>query len=391
MPHSAGQIAENTSGVQVHANKACKKDKHRCLSCKQTVFLRIGRMITKSGLPMITHFAHNAKNVNKCSGYKGGETEEHLEAKKYVADNIEDFRFIDQSCDSCHTPNPMQCYRFTKDGWTVTIEGQIKGTAVGKGKPRRADILIQSKSNMEFIRLRPSYSIEILHSHAVSMEKTKVLHMVGCGIIEVLASEVLSFKEKDKPFYIRNVHNLCRIPWTCNACMEVIADERTARWLRYERWYQYQWVHQERLFIGPMSKEERSWKRRCLQAQAFQSMASIKIEIFRKSLPKWVGKCVACHEWICHTNYHFFEDTHVMTESEQWWNNAIRQDAYLRRMPIVTKMIFCINCIWPCLNCETVQPVKTLQKYGLCRFCNTNNEWFDSHIRDGLDYDSDFD
>jgi hypothetical protein len=393
MPHSAGQIAENSSGVQVHANEACKNEKHVCVSCKQKVFLRIGVKLTTNGVPRMKHFAHNATNVTKCSGYSGGETEEHLKAKKYVADNIEDFRFIDQSCDSCHTPNPMQCFRFNKDNWTVIIEGRIKGTALGKDRPRRADILLQAKSNTDLIRLKPWYSIEIQHSHAVSMDKTKALHMVGCAIIEVFASEVLNFKEEDKPFYISNVHSLCRIPWTCKACMEVVANERIARWLEYEKWYQYQWVHQKRLVIETMSNEERSSKRRCLQAQAFQSMESIETEMFHNSLPKCVGKCVACHKWIRHENYHFFDALDLLTESEQWWRNAIRRDNFLMGMSRVNKMIFCINCIRPCLNCETIQPVETLQRYGLCRLCNTDNEWFDFHIRGRWvgDSDSDYD
>ena len=345
-------------------------------------------MITKSGVPMINHFAHNAKNATKCSGYNGGESEEHLEAKKYVADNIEDFRFIDQSCDSCDIPNKTQCVRFSKDYWRVLIEWQIKGTAVGKGKSRRADVLLQIKSNIHGIDiLKPWYSIEIRHSHAVSEDKTKALHRVECGIIEVLASDVLGLKGEDKPFYIRNVHNLCRIPWTCKRCTEVVANERVHRWVAYEEWYKYQWVYQDRLIIGTRLDEERSLKRECLQAQAFELMGPFVRTVFRKTLPKCRGKCVACTAWILHENYCTFYADDYMADSEVWWWDAIRCNSYFRKKRIVYKMVFCNNCIWPCLNCETIQPFKTLQRFALCRFCNTDNQWFDTHIQRRLGVD----
>jgi hypothetical protein len=400
MSHSAGQIAENSAGVQVHANEAYKHEKHVCVSCKQKVFLRRGKKVTKSGFPKINHFAHNATNVTKCSGYKGGETEQHLKAKKYVADNIDDFRFIDQSCDSCDTPNQAHCMRFSKDDWTVLIEGQITWTALGKGKPRRADILIQAKSKTDFIRLRSWYSIEIQHSHAVSMEKTKDLHMVGCGIIEVLASEVLAFKENDKPFYIRNIHSLCRIPWTCKKCVAVLAHGRMSRWLTYEEWYASQWVYQDvlnakiaqdlefSLFIAAQDLKistelvVRTKKRKRLQAQAFQLMEFVETTKFQKTLTKCVGKCVACRAWIYHKNYHtFYATDDIMTKSERWWRDAVNNDDFLSNMRIVNKMIFCKNCISQCLHCDTEQPIESLRKYGLCRLCNTDNDWFDKFAR----------
>ena len=413
MLHYAGQIAENATGIQIHANMACRGDKHVCLVCEQKVFLRKGRTIRKSGQMMKSHFVHSVKNVIKCNGYKGGETQEHLEAKKFVADHIEDFRFIYESCDSCHAQNPMHCVRFNKGDWTVRIEGQIKGTGLGT-KPRRADILIQVKMKTDCIRLKQWYSIEIRHSHAVSVEKTKDLHSVGCGIFEILASDVLKFKDmlhENKPFYIRNVHSLCRIPWTCKACMEVVANGRTARWLAYEEWYDDQWVHQDALnakvaqdlefslFIAARDLEisselvVRAKKRKRLQAEAFQMIELVETTNFQKTLTKCVGKCVACHVWIRHENYLTFNATDVMTVSQRWWHDAIRNDDFLSNMKKVNKMIFCENCIWPCLNCDTAQPLETLRRYGLCRFCNTDNDWFDNQGQHSLDVgsDSDFD
>ncbi|KAJ1466108.1 hypothetical protein T484DRAFT_1756908 [Baffinella frigidus] len=397
--HSAGQIAENASGYQIHATKASRVDKCVCQKCKQKVVLRIGKKILKNGQMMITHFAHSVTNVIKCSGYTGGETVEHLDAKWCLADNIEDFRFIMQSCDTCKVLNPQYCVRFNKQEWTVVVEGQVTGTGTRK-RPRRADVLIQLKTQTNCMLLKPLYSLEVRHSHAVSMEKTKELHSVNCGIIEVLATDVLHFKDMlqvDKPCYLRNVHNTGCLPWTCMTCMERVATEHAARWVDYEEWYASQWVYQDALnakvardlefplFIAARDLKISAEllvtvkKRKRLQAQAFQLMESFETTRFEKTLSKCVGKCVACHAWIYHENYHTFYANDDMTESERWWRDAIRNDGYLSNMYRVNKMIFCGNCVWSCLNCDTTQPFDVLGTYGLCRLCNTDDTWFDMY------------
>jgi hypothetical protein len=250
MQHSAGQIAENESGHLVHAIDADRVEKFVCRQCKQNVFLRRGVKILKNGQPMIPHFAHSATNVIKCSGYEGGETIQHLHAKWCLANNIEDFRFIMQSCGTCQYQNAEYCVRFSKEDWNVVVEGQVAGTGTGK-RPRRADVLVQMTTSTVSVCPKPWYALEVQYSHAVSAEKSKELDSVNCGVIEVLAVDVLRLNDMlqaDKPCYLRNVHNAGR-SWTCETCMDRVAMERTARWVDYEdsvamertaRWVDYE-------------------------------------------------------------------------------------------------------------------------------------------------------
>ena len=381
MFHSAGQIAQNAAGIQVHATIVNNRQKrYRCLSCNQKVFLRQGRKILKSGQPMTDHFAHSVKNVIKCSGYSGGEGIQHIAAKKCLADHIEKFRFIDQSCDSCDTPNPHYCFRFSKESWRIIVEGPIKGTGTGT-KQRRADILIELKTKTDCIRLKPWYSIEVRHSHAVSMEKTQELHSVDCGIFEVLASDVLQFKDmlQDKPFYIRNVHSLCRVPWTCKTCMEVFSNERISRWLDYEEWYGYQWAYQDKLILETMSNEARLLKRKILQSRTFKSIECRNVIKFISEHKIFKVKCLDCREWIFHKYFHTFHASSPNIENEPWWHDAIRTDSFLARSNFkVTRQNYCDNCVHKCSNCGISRPLSVLRKYGLCMRCNTNDNWFDT-------------
>jgi hypothetical protein len=380
MQHSAGQMAENTSGNLVVATMASRSESYVCQSCKQKVVLRKGKTILKSGNMMVTHFAHSVTNAIKCSGYKGGETVVHLEAKWLLAKNIEDFRFVMQSCDTCQTPDRQYCIKFTKDRWGVLVEGQVAGTgAVSvaggnvRSRLRRADVLVQMKDPIVSMRLKPWYSLEVKHSHAVSVEKTKELHSVNCGIIEVLAHEVLEFKnilESDKPCYLRNRHTTGCIPWTCQKCMERVATERAARWSDYEEWYTEQWHHQDSLML-------RASKRKRVQGDSFQTLKSRKPTRFENSTSKCQGRCVACKAWIYHKHFHTFEHDDTMTGTESWWRDAIRKDQFLSGLRFVNKMKYCHNCVGRCFNCKCMQPLGVLTKYALCRFCNTSDCWFD--------------
>jgi hypothetical protein len=380
MQHSAGHIAENASGNLVDATMASRSESYVCQCCKQKVGLRKGKTILKSGNMMVTHFAHSVTNVIKCSGYKGGETVVHLEAKSLLAKNIEDFRFVMQSCDTCETPNRQYCIQFSKEHWGVLVEGQVAGTgAVSdaggnvRSRLRRADVLVQMKDPTVSMRLKPWYSLEVKHSHAVSAEKTKDLHSVNCGIIEVLAEEVLHFKhimESDKPCYLRNRHTTGCIPWTCQKCMERVATERAARWLDYEEWYTDQWHRQDSIM-------RRTVKRKRVQGDSFQALKSRKPTRFINKCSKCQGRCVACKAWIYHKNFHTFEHDDTMTKTESWWQNAIRNDHFLSGLSFVNKMNYCHNCVGRCFNCKCMQPLEVLTKYAICRLCNTDDCWFD--------------
>jgi hypothetical protein len=371
--HSAGQIAENAAGYQIHATKASKAEQYVCQACKQNVILRRGKKILKNGQTMVTHFAHSVTNVIKCSGYTGGETLVHLEAKWCVADNIEEFRFIMQSCDICQVANTKSCVRFSKQAWIIAVEGQIAGTGTGK-HPRRADVLIRLKTQTDLTVLKPLYSIEVRHSHAVSAEKTKELHSVNCDIIEVLAEDVLHFKDilqADKPCYLRNVHNMGCIKWTCKTCMEQVATERAARWLEYEAWYTYQWINQDTIMA-------RSSKRKLLHAQNEQSTRSHKRKFFEVTSPKYERKCITCEEWIRHTHYTNFYSSGDNITNESWWHDAIRTNLYLANAKFkITRQCYCSNCVKKCLNCGVLRPLVALKK-GLCMRCNTDTDWFDT-------------
>jgi Competence protein CoiA-like family len=450
MQHYAGRVAENQCGNLVYATLAMRTVAHVCIECKQPVVLRKGKTVLKNGQMMVAHFAHKSTNVTKCGGYTGGETLEHLEAKWLLANNIQDFRFVMQSCDTCNAPNTEKCIKFNKDVWTVVVEGQIAGTGTGanaRSRLRRADVLVQLNPQTKVVSMKPWYSLEVKHSHPVSAEKTKELHNVNCGIIEVLAEDVLEFKDipaSDKPCYLRNEHTLGCIPWTCAKCMQRVALQRAAIWIDYEKWYASKWVYQDALNVKiardlqlsieraprdlrcsalaqaaiwvdyekwyeaqwvyqdalnvkiardlQRSLERAAWnlqisaelvvrgkKRKYLQAKAFQSMESPKRARFEKTLSKCVGKCVACHSWIYHDNYHTFRAGDDMAETERWWLDAIRNDDFLGGMHTVNKMVYCRNCVSGCMNCGTTQPIETLATYGLCRFCNMDDDWFDKH------------
>ena len=390
--HAAGQVAQNASGNQIHASRAIKGGTYACMACKQKAVLRVGKKILRNGQTMITHFAHHVTNVIKCSGYTGGETIQHLDAKWCLADNIEDFRFIMQSCDTCNVPNTQYCVRFSKQGWTVVVEGQVAGTGTKK-HPRRADVLVQMKSPTVSVRLKPWYSLEVKHSHAVSAEKTKELHGVNCGIIEVLAEDVLHFKDMlqldkscypqaDKPFYLRNVHTMGCIPWICKNCMELVATERAARWFDYDEWYNDQWQCHHNLMVKALRdmqlEMDRPLKRKVLQTQSFELLESRKLAQFEQTEKKCVGTCKGCGKWILHKKYTAFFADGFMTDTEQWWWDTIRKDKFLAAMYYVKKIIFCNNCVGPCLNCNFQQPIKVLEKYGLCHKCNADDKWFDN-------------
>jgi hypothetical protein len=391
MQHSAGNIAENVCGNLVHATLASKNIAHVCRDCKQPVILKKGTTVLKSGYVMKPHFAHSVTNIIKCSGYSGGETAEHLQAKWLLANNIEDFRFVLQSCDTCNAPNRENCIKFNKHDWTVVVEGPVAGTggtatsldATGRSRQRRADVLVQLKQPVVGSRLRPWYSLEVRHTHAVSVAKTKELHGVGCGIIEVRTECILRCKdlESDTPYYLQNEHNIDLIPWTCKRCMELVAYERSALWVDYENWYVHQWVYQDQI----AAREERyrdiaisrESKRKLLQARGFGLIQSHKRTRFEKCLKVCKGRCVACNAWIYHHRYHNFYADAPMTDTESWWRDAIMRSDFLRNMTRVNKMVFCMNCVSRCTNCFHEQPVEVLERYGLCRLCNTDDAWFD--------------
>lgn len=188
--HSAGPFAENSAGNLVHATTARKKDAHSCQNCAQKVFPRQGRV-------NLHHFAHCAGNVVKCSGYSGGETVEHLEAKWFLAWHLDDFRFVMQSCDMCGAPNKQNCVAFSTTAWNVDVEGKVPGT--GTSRARRADILLWRGAAAAAAvpgTLKTRYALEVRHSHAVSADKTRELRSVGCGVVEVSASAVLACRQK---------------------------------------------------------------------------------------------------------------------------------------------------------------------------------------------------
>jgi Competence protein CoiA-like family len=383
MQHYAGRVAENQCGNLVYATLAMRTVAHVCIECKQPVVLRKGKTVLKNGQMMVAHFAHKSTNVTKCGGYTGGETLEHLEAKWLLANHIEDFRFVMQSCNTCQDPNTEKCIKFTKDAWNVLVEGQIAGTGTGANAARRfrrADVLVQLKSQQKAVSMKPWYSLEVKYSHPVSAEKTKELHNVNCGIIEVLAEDVLEFKdipESDKPCYLRNEHTIGCIPWTCAKCMADVALERAAIWIDYEEWYDHQWMYQDALIRDTRLMRDRSSKRKVLQAQGFESTRAPKRTRFEKTSPYWV-KCVACHIWINRSNpYHTFNTYQLMTDEEQWWKDAIKNDEFLAGKHIVKRMVYCMNCVGKCVHCNHTQPIEVLKKYGLCRLCNTDDDWFD--------------
>ncbi|KAJ1464376.1 hypothetical protein T484DRAFT_1758141 [Baffinella frigidus] len=342
MHHSAGYIAENPCGCLVHAKTATRSDAHKCVSCRQIVTL-------KRGPVNIPHFAHSVTNTVNCSGYKGGETIQHLEAKSFLANNINDFCFILQSCSLCNDHDKTNCVKFNRDAWKVTVEGNIKGTT------RRADVLLQLRVSDIECTGPERYSLEVKHSNAVSTQKTIELDAVGCGIIEISCNKVMQYKHMiatDKPWYIVNEHKICRIPWTCVKCIQ-----QNAKHLQ--------------------QNAERLQKRRVLQAQTYDLIECCERRNFKRTSNKCKGKCTECKAWMYHDNFHEFYYDDEMTRQERWWQHKIQNDDFLANQNFVRKMVFCFNCVACCLNCGYEQPLEQLEKYGLCRRCNMEDTWFD--------------
>lgn len=206
-----GDLAENESGYLVHARVASKGRKYTCPCCRR-------RVIPKQGTKLRHHFAHHAQNKTKCHGYSRGESAVHSEAKWFIAENVQDFRFVMQSCDAshCQTVNKQNCIRFDRVMWNVEVEGKIKDTGTtsssgGASRRRRADVLLSPKPPVDNARLevfKKSYSIEVFASHAVSVLKTTELHKAGCGIIEIPATVIMGFKKQTKRW---GLHTLLRV------------------------------------------------------------------------------------------------------------------------------------------------------------------------------------
>jgi hypothetical protein len=388
--HSAGQFAENSSGNIVHATLAKKRDKYSCQKCKQRVFLKQGNV-------KLHHFAHAAHNVVKCSGYKGGETVEHLEAKWLLAKHIGDFRFVMQTCATCEAPNTANCVRFTTPQWRVTVEGKVPGTG------RRADVLLRLDTTTNVTILKAMYSLEVHHSHPVTAAKTSELCSVGCGVVEVSATAALACKRTEAPFYLVNEHTNGCIPWTCSQCMRALSAAHTARWIAYEAWYLDTWTNADAIIVAecelalqlcddddgasPHTLKRKAFeceassrvsRRKLLQREAFSYLQLFVPERFKKTRSKCKGKCPACHVWIYHSHFHEFHRDDVMTTEERWWDDIIANDAFLLRMwGGVKRLVFCDNCVAQCRSCKEIQPRAILQRYGLCRLCNTDDDHFD--------------
>jgi len=392
--HSAGPFAENSAGNLVHATTARRKDAHSCQNCAQRVFPRQGRV-------NLHHFAHCARNVVKCSGYSGGETVEHLEAKWFLARHLDDFRFVMQSCDMCGAPNTQNCVAFSTTAWNVAVEGKVPGT--GTSRARRADILLWRGAAAAAAavaaavpgRLKTLYALEVRHSHAVSTDKTRELRSVGCGVVEVSASAVLACRQTDGPFYLPNQHTDGLVPWTCHGCMQALAAARAARWEAYEEWYTAMWADLEVVQAqdeavraherdAAQAGRGRRPKRKRLQHEAFSRLQLFHRTHFVKTQSKCRGRCPACRDWIYHRHYHEFHHTDEgasgqLASEERWWRDTIANDDFLRRLPRVKRLVFCGNCVARCHACQSIQPRKVLEQYGLCRLCNQDDMHFDDH------------
>ena len=373
--HSAGLFAEDSNGNLVHATGAKKQDAHSCQKCKQKVILRQGKV-------NLHHFAHSVHNTIKCSGYAGGETVEHLEAKWFLARHLDDFRFVMQCCDTCGGRDVMSCVRFTTPLWEVAVEGKVPGT--GTSRARRADVLLRLGPAVVTSRLKALYALEVCHSHPVSSAKTRELRNVGCGVVEVAASTVLACRQSEGPFYLANQHTDGRVPWTCHGCMHTLAAARAARWIGYEEWYTTTWTNAggiaalERDAAQTEKEAPRRPKRKVLQVEAFSRLQLFQPTRFVKTQNKCKGRCPHCCDWIYHSHFHEFHHTDRVTSRESWWRDTIDDNDFLSRLWHVKRLIFCDNCVARCQSCKTPQPRAVLEQYGLCRLCNQDDMYFDS-------------
>jgi hypothetical protein len=122
-------------------------------------------------------------------------------------------------------------------------------------------------------------------------------------------------------------------------------------------------------------------RRKLLQHEAFSCLKLFTPERFEKTLSTCKGKCPACRNWIYHSHFHEFHHTDMMTADESWWRDIIANDDFLQRIQRtrggVKRLVFCDNCVAQCRSCKLVQPRAILQRYGLCRLCNTDDDHFD--------------
>ena len=378
--HSAGQFAENSAHNLVHATTARKRDKYSCQSCEQ-------RVVLKQGKVNLHHFAHSVHNVVKCSGYAGGETVEHLEAKWFLARHLDDFRFVMQLCGTCGARNTGSCVAFSTTAWNVVVEGKVPGT--GSSRARRADVLLRLSTAAVTRRLKALYALEVRHSNPVSADKTRELRSVGCGVVEVSASAVLDCRQTEVPYYLANQHTDGLVPWTCHGCMQELAAARAARWVAYEEWYTAMWANMEVVEAqdeavraherdAAQAERERRPKRKRLQCEAFSRLQLFRPTRFVKTQGKCTGRCPHCSDWMYHSHFHEFRHTDKVTSEESWWRDTVDSSDFLSRMWHVKRLVFCDNCVARCHSCTTPQPRAVLEQYGLCRLCNQDDTYFDS-------------
>jgi hypothetical protein len=191
------EIARDShTGALVKACDASKKSKYVCLCPdKHAVFLR-------KGMERAAHFAHFSAE----GGYegavvgcrRGGESEEHIEAKHRLVGMQGQYRFALKVCTECHEHLWEDC------GGDGKLDIEVRSM----DKRWRYDVLLTRSD-------RTQLALEVYHTHATSEEKSESSALMGVPIAEFRAQDILDLQPGGE------LDNLQCAEWVCGeGCLD---------------------------------------------------------------------------------------------------------------------------------------------------------------------------
>lgn len=314
--------------------------------CKAPVFAK------NQGKKRAHHFAHYPTNGRPCcSGTgNGGESEEHLFAKRWIAENFKRLKFPRTEC--------MRCWRaeyFDTRDCTAEVEGCILSSKF------RADVLLRDKQGV------PRFAIEVFHTHCVDTVKAEFCEAHNIQILEIktdvcqkLKKKVYGLAEGKRARVTDLVHPLVKQE-PCEACSSIFTRDG-------KRYKEYQKDMRE-----DKIKKMKDW----IQKGFEKTEKFLKSDIHRmyKGRPrvdreKLQGKCPQCDMWLVHDKKHFPVPLYVSREQVGSWKHY-NVDWYRRKGKMPREIRFCSLCVTQCVRCGENTPVETLKRHGCCRICCT--------------------
>lgn len=341
--------------------------------CKVPVFAK------NQGKKRAHHFAHYPANGRPCcSGTgNGGESEEHLFAKRWIAENFKRIRFLRSRCVSCNFLEQFD----TRD-CAAELEGRILSSKF------RADVLLYDEQGV------PRFAVEVFHTHRVDTVKAEFCEAHNIQILEIKAEQCRQLKEelvhlhKDRLVQVRELLHPQVVDLQCKVCEERKRVEEKAEKERVKREEE---ARRHRWDAMPM------WKKEILSEKDGKVEPSILLQKKHKQRSIWLqqgfhgvenfvesdvhtkykkrpmvekellrGKCAECHKWLVQ-DYRFPSTRKVFKGQMGSWKGY--DTGWYRDEPEC--LSFCELCVTECVRCEKYAPVQYLKKYGCCHACTT--------------------